>query len=182
MRESGPALRCDSGRATPLPHPLTTRCCGGTPHGVAGGLAVEWSRIRLRAVGPGTVAPFPHPLIVWCHEDSLLFGSRARHCTGPGQHKCVPFATHRERSEPGTSPCRSRYTSARAVRPGPGPWTRHGGHLLITRACDARALRSWLASPSTPRGTALPLSFWSSAQAYAPRCSLPNRLARSRRG
>ncbi len=61
----GPALRRDSGRATPLPHPPTTRCCGGTPCDAVG------SRVRLRAVDPGRVAPLPHPLTVWCRGDFL---------------------------------------------------------------------------------------------------------------
>jgi hypothetical protein len=212
MGDGGPrrAAQVTPGRVAPFPNPLIVWCHGASlrlifgsrvwhcavtlagqrpcsapsPPGAEGGTPRDavGGRVRLRAVTPGRVVPLPHPLTVWCHEDSLLFGSRARHCTGPGQHKCAPLPTHRERSEPGTSWCRSRYAIARAVRPGPGPWTRHGGHLLITRACDARALRSWLVSPYAPRGRALTLSLWPSAQAYASRCSLPNRLARSRRG
>ena len=45
------------------------------------------------------------------------------------------------------------------VAPGPGrgsgPRARHDGHLLITRACDTRALRSRHVSPYAPRGTAI---------------------------
>ncbi len=59
-RESGPALRRDSGRAQPLPHPLTIQCCRVTPCDTVGCLAL------LSAVTLGRVAPFTHQLTAWC--------------------------------------------------------------------------------------------------------------------
>ncbi len=97
-------------------------------------------------------------------------------------HRCVPRPSLCERSEPGTSPGRSRYVTSRAGRAGPrasDPPRRPPAHYYTPRLRRARS-SDRLVFPYAPRGTAIPLSLWPSAQAYASRCSLPNRLASSR--
>jgi hypothetical protein len=143
-------------------------------------------------------------------ETSMLSAARAlalalpgcrRHRASTGRSPCGAICASRSRPSgtlhaarapasalPGCGRQRARTGRPRvgrfAPRTGrdPGPRARHGGRLPVTRAWFASALQSRLASPYAPRGTALPLSVWSSARAYASRCSLPNRLARSRRG